>query len=338
MPLLNYPALMIYRKLEDRFPNVWRLADEVRAKFTKGSHLDGSIFSVAEATLVTKKICTDQDEFIDPALVGALVAWRPTKGIFKFNTSLFESLIDTDIKGEIPSNILLRMPSWAVYIETPQTEYMPYPVAGFWAFLSRQGKQNELILVAHFREGEQADELKIDCENDVMSFHLPIGNHPVSDLIQMMFRESKLELDQDSLDIFTGFISNMLTLLLYLCSEEPDINDFKPATPTIKYFGKNPRLISSKEPMVWDVGIRIGAALDFSRTEDSSLRNTNESNMPVRPHIRRAHWHSFWVGKKGEQTIRLKWLPPIAVNAKDNDPLPAVIREVLPVKESTQNA
>jgi hypothetical protein len=58
--------------------------------------------------------------------------------------------------------------------------------------------------------------------------------------------------------------------------------------------------------------------------------------MPVRPHIRRAHWHSFWAGKKGEQTIRLKWLPPIAVNAKDSDHLPAVIREILPVKEATQ--
>lgn len=328
MLLTDHPALVMYKNLEGRFTNVWRLADEVRAKFTKGSHLEGSIFSIAEAALVTKKICTDPDEFIDPALVGALVAWRPTKGIFKFNNALFESLIDTDIKGEVPSNILLRMPSWAVYIETPPSENMPYPVAGFWAYLSRQGNQNELILVAHLRKGKEADDLEFDCDKQVLSYQLPLGNHPVSDLVQMMFGDTKLDLDGDSFQILTAFISSMLSLLLYLCSEEPDIRDFNPAKPIIKYFGKNPRLISSKVPVVWDVGIRLGAALDFSRTEKNSLSSDNETIVPVRPHIRRAHWHSFWVGKKGEQTIRLKWLPPIAVNTSENDELPVVIREV----------
>ena len=36
--------------------------------------------------------------------------------------------------------------------------------------------------------------------------------------------------------------------------------------------------------------------------------------------IRRAHWHSYWVGKWNEpdaRTVVLKWLPPIAVNVQN---------------------
>lgn len=47
----------------------------------------------------------------------------------------------------------------------------------------------------------------------------------------------------------------------------------------------------------------------------------------VRPHIRRAHWHSFWVGSGDDKKINVKWLPPIAVNL-DDDALPAVVRKV----------
>ena len=51
-----------------------------------------------------------------------------------------------------------------------------------------------------------------------------------------------------------------------------------------------------------------------------------------RPHVRRAHWHSFWTGKVGSEERRLKprWLPPIPVNLDDPDSIPAVIRPVKP--------
>ena len=52
----------------------------------------------------------------------------------------------------------------------------------------------------------------------------------------------------------------------------------------------------------------------------------------MRPHIRRAHWHTYWVGPMDEvypkrKTI-LKWLPPIPVNVTDVEKLPVVVREV----------
>ena len=48
-------------------------------------------------------------------------------------------------------------------------------------------------------------------------------------------------------------------------------------------------------------------------------------------HIRRAHWHSFWVGERDEPDARfvtLKWLPPIPVNVQGVDDLTTTVRDV----------
>ena len=83
------------------------------------------------------------------------------------------------------------------------------------------------------------------------------------------------------------------------------------------------------ETIGWNVGLRIGAALDLSSKRKcvDSVTDGYGTGVPVRPHIRRAHWHSFWVGKRGEQTLSLRWLPPIAVNTEEAGNLPAVIRQ-----------
>lgn len=58
----------------------------------------------------------------------------------------------------------------------------------------------------------------------------------------------------------------------------------------------------------------------------------------VRPHMRRAHWHTVVSGKRkaadgsaipAEKRRReLRWMPPIAVNVDDIGALPAVVRRV----------
>ena len=55
----------------------------------------------------------------------------------------------------------------------------------------------------------------------------------------------------------------------------------------------------------------------------AQLRQANEtdpSGRAVKPHLRRAHWHSYWRGPKtGERQFRYKWLSPIIVGGNDNN-------------------
>jgi hypothetical protein len=334
----SHIALDTLKRVESRHPNLWSVADDFQQKFTTGRHLDGSVFSLAEADMVSKKLQRGDGQHFDPALLGALVAWRPTKGIYRFHPELYESLIETDLEGEVPSDVLLRMPSWAVFIETPVSENMPFQLAGFWAYLSRMGKQNELVLVGLWRkEGELLLECGIDPDWDILLFNLQLGHHPVSDLTEMMFQQTARETGKDLKErtddmraVQDHVASAMLSLLLYLCSEKPDISDWEPEQPQFKYLGKKRRWLASKVIREWDVGLRLGAALQSARERTEAAEGNAGNGTPVRPHVRRAHWHSFWVGKRGEQTISLRWLPPIPVNVTDAGNLPGVLHPVAP--------
>jgi hypothetical protein len=333
---MSHIALDTLNRVESRHPNIWRVADEFQQKFTAGKHLEGCVFSHAEAQMVSKKIRRNEEHQFHPALLGALISWRPSKGIYRFHQELYEALIQSDLEGEIPSNLLLRMPSWAVFIETPISENLPYQLEGFWAYLSRLGNQNELVLVGLWRKDQLNFQSSADPEWDVLLFELLIGPHPVSDLTEMMYqqlaretgkeftRNNEVRLIQDCM------VSAMLSLLLYLCSEEPDISNWEPEKPKFKYFGNKRRWVSSKSVREWDVGLRLGAALRTARERlENDEHDETGAGLSPRPHVRRAHWHSYWIGKRGEQTISLRWLPPIPVNVTELETLPAVLHPVL---------
>lgn len=331
---MNHIAMDTVKRVESKHPNIWSAADDLQQKFTAGRHMEGSVFSLAEGQLLSKKLQRDDGPRFNPGLLAALVSWRPTKGIFRFHPELYESLIDTDIAGDVPSDVLLRMPGWAVFIETPVSENLPMQLHGFWAYLSRLGKQNELVLIGLWRNDATTQEAGIDPAWDVLLYDLPLGNHPISDLTEMMFQRSADESgavrsrSEGVRAIQEHMVSAMLSLLLYLCSEQPDIDNWAPKQPAFKYLGTKRRWLASKDVHEWDVGLRLGAALKLAKELSERSGDGSETGSSVRPHMRRPHWHSFWVGKRGEQTISLRWLPPIPVNVADVDKLPAVVRQV----------
>ena len=332
----SHIALDTLKRVESAHPNIWSAADSLQQEVTASWHLDGCVFSLAEAQALSLKLQRTEDHRFNPALLGALVAWRPTKGIFRFHPELYESLIETDIVGDVPSDVLMHLPGGAVFIETPVSENLPFQLHGFWAYLSRMGRQNELILVGLWRDDKSSREAGIDPEWDVLLYQIPLGNHPISDLTEMMFQRSAMEAGQDhalSDDVRViqeHMVSSMVSLLLYLCSEQPDISNWTPKQPVFKYLGNKRRWLASKEVHEWDVGLRLGAALKNAKDRLNRDESISEGGNSVRPHVRRAHWHSFWVGKRGEQTISLRWLSPIPVNVEDAEKLPAVVRQVVP--------
>ena len=70
-------------------------------------------------------------------------------------------------------------------------------------------------------------------------------------------------------------VSAMLSLLLYLCSEEPDISNWEPEMPKFKYFGDKRRWVSSKSVREWDVGLRLGVtACNQKRSSSQSAHRS----------------------------------------------------------------
>lgn len=108
-----------------------------------------------------------------------------------------------------------------------------------------------------------------------------------------------------------------LNLLLFVLSAEngAEIVYTPPKTPRGQKAGRR-----TNTETVRMLGAKIGSAIGAARrVRYAPHQGTGERTMA--PHVRRAHWQSFWTGKRkgredgkfGDELV-VKWIPPIPVN------------------------
>ena len=132
-----------------------------------------------------------------------------------------------------------------------------------------------------------------------------------------------------SAKVWNPFVAQLLSLLLWLCSEAPEIGSgSSPTNPLPKKTRKGIRFFPADQPKVWNVGVRIGAELRKAIAVSDSTVGAERTSTSPRAHFRRAHWHTYRIGTGGSDKT-LRWLSPILVNLKAGDPLPATIRKTI---------
>jgi len=129
-------------------------------------------------------------------------------------------------------------------------------------------------------------------------------------------------------------LSPLISTLLYMCSQSADYRDTAgiknaPGRPALVQTRKGPRVFPPDNPTIWEMGYRLGASLRGAVRQDLGRTGANRSS-PA-PHIRRAHWHSFWLGRRvnvEERRLAVRWLPPIPVALSTPEELIPVVRQV----------
>lgn len=271
-------------------------------------------------------------------ILTALAAWRLTQGVYRFDPELYAALVDTPITGDLPCEVFFSLPEWCVYVETPQLGTQ----AGFFAFLEYL---HEPIAGATF-----VLQLVRDHKGFLAQYPVPLRKAPLLQIITDMRRPDDAphqahavptEDDQELHELFRPMIS----LLLYLCSVNAEIGtgSRRPARPQPIKTKEGPRMFPPDRSTTWDVGCRLGAVLRHAKEQPEEPKAEQGEVTPAadpsevvprgspRPHIRRAHWHAYWHGPKEEpekRSVKLHWLPPIAVNVESPESLPAVVRKV----------
>lgn len=269
----------------------------------------------------------------DVGRLAALGAWRVTQGIYRFDPALFDALVATPVDGDLPHDVLYRLPEWCVYVETPGMTMNDSPMYGFFAHLEWDAGN-----------GRPELRLLLDTEAELTPIPIHLGPWPMSESIARMTDVANLyamahargPLRPESVDIIRTWVEPLCSLLLYLCSQNAEIgaDGKRPVNPQPTRTRHGPRLFPADRPTTWDVGVRLGAALRAAYAAKSQEeQETGSSHASPRAHIRRAHWHGYWTGPKDKpeaRTLMLKWLPPIAVNLADPGDLPATVRPVRP--------
>ena len=234
------------------------------------------------------------------------------------------------MRAGLPLECLYHMPEWAVYIETPGLSYERIPMEGFIAHLDYNLFSRGVDLqFAIFREGITAPKM----------IALPLGEGTLLDAMDRVDRVDDMLAGPTagtryvgSRDEYRQTFSSMLQLLLYICSDEPDM-------PEIEHPQRRRRLSGGvrapEAPRVWDVGVRVSAAI---RRFNGKAAVETESGAPTgshaspRPHVRSAHWHTYWTGPRDAvfplRKPVMRWIPPLPIGMDWKRELPTTIRVI----------
>lgn len=312
------------RAVERAYPRIWDMASVLRA--AKGEPDIGDWPDYCWLPMSGWSAITGPRRNVKRLpVVAAIGTWRLSKGIYCYDEDLTRELIGTPMGEQTPTAVFYNLPEFCVYIDTP---YNP-DYSGFFAHLEYDFKPNRRYspnIHAH-------SELRLlylprvrDILDNSVQVMLHIDNKSIIDSLREIYGVKSSEV----LDNINGELS----MLLYLCSEEPDYGDRQPpayAQPT-RIKGRY-KWIPKQKPEIWDIGIRLGAAIRRYQASERHAEGAEPIGRTVRPHIRRAHWHGFWTGPRKEparQRFVHKWIPPIPVNvaADAEGELPAVVRTV----------
>jgi hypothetical protein len=321
------------------YPDAWKQVDELRAnRKGLGGWPDWCFLPLAGAYAIVSKGDTlrSLDQTRHVGVLGALTAWRVTQGVYRFDPTVLDALWETPVTGDIPTEVLFHLPEWCVYVPTPEQRWHGAALNGFFAHLEHDAndKRTELRFVLDVT-GPGGDDLV------VMPVHLGLGG--VAEGVAAMVRESArytpvtAQAPDDLVEGLTDDVSPLVSLVLYLCSQAAEVRvggggDRRPARPTPVKTKKGLRLFPPGRPTPWEVGYRLGAALRTALAGHESVAGPSGTHASPRPHVRRAHWHSFWVGRRDlpeARSVVLKWLPPIPVNVQDAGELTATVRDVV---------
>ena len=100
-------------------------------------------------------------------------------------------------------------------------------------------------------------------------------------------------------------------LCMFLSQPKPD--DVVKAKPSSNHGKKKQKV---KDVSKWEVGFRYGQAIKNMvkpKTESTTTHLTGKTHASPKPHVRKAHWQHYHVGK-GRKQIVTKWISPVLVN------------------------
>lgn len=316
--------LRLVQEIGKRYPDVWRKADFMRSM--KGSELpewNGDVFLPQAAWIdigkeILGKPVLSADDILFIQIVAAAAAWRPAQDIVRYDPDVYQSLVEMPLEGTLPSQILTHLPAWSVYVDTPAgIELHGETWRGFFALPSYDARENIHILRLIFLKDNFGYFIK----------DIPLGDWNLPQALELLSKKARTVKDVIAVnmpvidsDDCSG-ISQAINLLIYLCSY--GLIDKEGAGLELAHYPAPQkvktgwRLFPPNNPRVVTLGTSFGDKIR-SAGHTTTVQGTHQG---LRPHIRRAHWHSFWTGSRSDPNRKLvpRWLPPIPVAMVDDE-------------------
>lgn len=233
--------------------------------------------------------------------------WQYSKGIYTFDPDLLLALSESAIDGNIPADILTRIPEHCVYIDA---------CGGFFAQLLYDPDLHCPLLGLYGAE---------------QVVFVPLIHGPLDEALDKYRKLPRFQNDEDIIGKFTDeiaaqerdFAEKCLNLILYLCSSEPDITTDR--QPGYSRYRSEPvktkkglRLFPADRVHNHNVGASVGAQLRRVTDTGAEVAPIEYQGGTKRAHLRRGHWHGYWKGsrKAEDREFIFHWIPPLIAGGK----------------------
>ncbi|MBK5964147.1 hypothetical protein CCR95_08630 [Thiocystis minor] len=314
--------------ISKRYPEAWIQADRIRADRNRGVWPDWCYLPLARWWIIARQRWDEPtptlERVVDLARLATLGAWRTTQGVYRFDPDLYAALIATPLAGDLADALLFRLPSWGVYLETPDLSFSGMPIIGVYASLEHDLRDGHaelrLLLDSEHRDLHLLPvPLRLEHGSLLASAHAThdvAWNRAVTD-----FSDKASGCEHAGAAQVARDLAPILALLLYLCADETDYQ--RPPRPRlVKTRTQGRVLVAPAQVRDWVVGERLGAAMRLVRLGDPGEAGAVGEHARPWSHGRRAHWHTFWTGSRdGERAAHVRWLPPIPVGLDIQDRL-----------------
>lgn len=338
----DLPPLALLREVEHRWPEAWKQYRQFRSMKGQPGFTDWPDWCYVPMAAAYAVVSGGGPHQLGPgegtwiAAVAAAAAWRISKGIYRFDADIYRELIEQPLDGKLPTAVFYNLPEWGVYIETPGMRSH-----GFIAHLEHDNKTGipELRLLLLHPDGSRLATLIMLGDWDLQTAVAKLDKSSRLQQTRMFGAPISPGLVGDMADQYQEMVIPYLQLVLYLCSTNREVTERRQRGRK-RSKGRPSRQGAPKEIREWEVGLRIGASIRTYRNQQAiSELDSDEDDAPTeegrqqrspRPHVRRAHWHSFWTGPRdGDRKLVLRWLPPTPVNVTEAEQLPAVLHKVI---------
>ncbi len=310
-----------------------------------------TIKSIARIVMSKERKVLDKIDYmssvaIDLEMLTALSMWRKNKQIYSFYGELEKLLYEQATEDfNVPVDVLQNLPYSCIFIETKNLNIMD--ILGFFAFylVKNNKKQFRLMLVTkdllipvplYVAKGQNIKNVFSHFFDQYSSFTQK--RHPCSE------QDYKNQAEQ-----YIRLVTSVMQLLLYICAQNAEISE---KNEDGKVYKKRAVIKDQyKEVRQFECGRKISEVIrktvkvhanDVAIPEPINNRQKiivlQKNGSQKRPHVRKGHWHHYWIGSKKEQNrqLKLNWIAPSIIHQEmlDDSELPITINQVVNNQEN----
>lgn len=296
-----YP-LKINEQLKQQFGEHYR---RIKKAFQEGN-IEEFVEDLFKNPLTNSNYNTVTDEQISSStqrFIG-IFEWLKTKQIYKFDADLWE-LIQNVEKLEIRSSV-----------------FQTLPFQSFWIDHEFENNLNGCMVIYGEYNGENYLKLIFIADDNMSYLCLPFRSEIEGKTIEDLIAEHS---NSDVPIWYKNNLRAVLNAIIYLCTEMPDISTRSVDMPNQaqpKSKNKDKKRNSKKNKLnISNVGTKIGRIIrdtrNVSANRNSASVGTGGVGTQKSPHMRRAHYHSYWIGKGEERKLIVKFLSPMLIHGHD---------------------